>query len=386
MDFRLTVTKTIKLLGRIDEFAYLGSTFPVNSLPPDPIHILEIGDSEYFFSILPEQTTRVCTHSTQRHSDDPRRIPFSLRAAVDILRRIRAKEFDLIAIHPTIASVARIVKWPFKIHTLGPFLIFLAKTQGTPVVLYDVMDTMVIPRKNFIFFRKADLYFKRELPQNNWHVFLFTTRRNEDVSNIRRQPFFQEAYKKIRPFPLAAYRTLDFAEVKPQDKTVDLFYVGDNPKTTVRERGMKVLEKLKARGIRVDLPDHRLSPEEFKIRMSRAWLAWSPEGSGWECFRDHEAIIEGAVPVMNYPTIDRYKPLIEGKHTFYYGCEEDDLIRVIEEALADTSRLLEMVRAAREHLRQWYTKDAVVRYMWHELARSKTEGRDADLSGFLPNP
>ena len=61
---------------------------------------------------------------------------------------------------------------------------------------------MVIPRKNFLFFHKAVLYFKRELPQNNWQAFLFTTQRNEDVTNIRQQPFFNKPTKSCGLFRL----------------------------------------------------------------------------------------------------------------------------------------------------------------------------------------
>ena len=153
---------------------------------------------------------------------------------------------------------------------------------------------------------------------------------------------------------------------------MDIFYIGENPKTTVRLRGMQLMQRLKTQGLRIDLPEERLTPQEYRARIARAWLVWSPEGSGWECARHHESIIEGAVPVMNYPTIDRYKPLIEGKHAFYYGCEEDDLERVIKQALSNTSRLLEMVQAGREHLRQWYTKDAILDYVWREISSAQT--------------
>ncbi len=291
---------------------------------------------------------------------------------VQILRRIAAREFDLIVVHPTMADLSRlrrIFKCLIKIHTLAPHVIFFANTENIPVVLCDMVDTMVIHPRNFIFFSKASIYFKRELPQNNWHAFLFTTKRNEDVKNIARQLFFQSAFKKLRPFPLTAYRRLDFSVIDPHQKTMDVFYVGENPKTTVRMRGLEILKQLRAKGWRIDLPEERISQEEFQARIARAWLVWSPEGRGWECYRHHEAFIHGAVPVMNYPTIDRYKPFIEGRHAFYYGCEDDDLVRVIEHALSDTSRLTKMIQAGREHLQQWYTGDAILRYVLEEVRK-----------------
>jgi hypothetical protein len=130
---------------------------------------------------------------------------------------------------------------------------------------------------------------------------------------------------------------------------------------------MKVLQRLRDQGLRVDVSFERLDPEEFRRRLSSAWLAWSPEGMGWECFRHHEAIICGTVPVMNYPTIQRYRPFIENRHAFYYGCEDGDLSRVVQAALEDKARLLEMIAAAREHLQQWYTAEAILRYIGEEI-------------------
>ncbi len=230
---------------------------------------------------------------------------------------------------------------------------------------------MVIGSRFFSFFPRIDLFFKRELPQNTWHAFLYTSARNEDVSNIRRQPFFCAAKEKLRHFPLQIQPRVEYGEVRPEQKTIDIFYVGDNAKTTVRVEGMKVLQKLRERGWRVDMPSERLDREEFLRRIASAWLVWSPEGSGWECHRHYEALVHGAVPVMNYPTIQRYHPLVESEHGFYYGCEGDDLIRVVEKALGDKERLLKMIQAGREHVAKWNTPGAVVDYIFEECGMTR---------------
>ncbi|MFZ1980797.1 MAG: hypothetical protein WAU61_05770 [Smithella sp.] len=49
-----------------------------------------------------------------------------------------------------------------------------------------------------------------------------------------------------------------------------------------------------------------------------------------------------SVPVINYPTIIRYQPLMEGEHCFYYGVEGEHLYNVIKNALKNKDRLKQM--------------------------------------------
>jgi hypothetical protein len=85
--------------------------------------------------------------------------------------------------------------------------------------------------------------------------------------------------------------------------------------------------------------------------MSLAWLAWSPSGLGWDCYRHYEAPQCLAVPVINYPTIARHEPLQDGVHALYYPPEGDGLSATIEAALADKSRLARIAVAGRGHVR-----------------------------------
>ena len=76
----------------------------------------------------------------------------------------------------------------------------------------------------------------------------------------------------------------------------------------------------------VDIADRRLSQTEYWKRMSQAWLTWSPEGLGWDCFRHYEAPLAGSIPVINSPTIVRYVPLIDGVHAFYYQPDDPKVL------------------------------------------------------------
>ena len=56
------------------------------------------------------------------------------------------------------------------------------------------------------------------------------------------------------------------------------------------------------------------------------------------------------MPVINYPTIIRHRPLEEGRHAVYYAPEGDGLAHAIEAALGDKAKLKRMALAARDHV------------------------------------
>ena len=72
--------------------------------------------------------------------------------------------------------------------------------------------------------------------------------------------------------------------------------------------------------LRIDIP-RTAAAEEFYRRCAQAWIIWSPEGHGWDCFRHYEALACGSVPLINQPTIERYRPLLDGVHALYYDPE-----------------------------------------------------------------
>jgi hypothetical protein len=345
------------------------------------LRILEFGEDKVFAYLLPEETTRYVASVSREKNKQAQ--PFSLAEAIKLWRDMSKNHYDVVSIagfkkpvfsryfslKRNISSVFKYLKCP---SGLGTYLgIFLARRHKVPLLVFDEADTMLIEASSFFLLSRAKAYFKRELPQNNWHAFLATTPRNGDVSNIRRQAFFTRNMPKVKPFPLhLGYSAYEFEPVEAGQKQFDIFYVGENPKTTVRTSGFNVLQKMKEMGFRVDLPAERLDHEEFIKRIQNSWLVWSPEGSGWECHRHYEAVIHGAVPLMNYPTIQRYKPLLDGVHGLYYGCEEDDLIRVAAKALKDKQGLLKIIEQGRDHLQTFYTKQKILNYIFTERGLS----------------
>ena len=124
----------------------------------------------------------------------------------------------------------------------------------------------------------------------------------------RRSAKWKTRIGRLRPISLPQYRfDATWRDAPFPEKTHDLFFVGAvDGNSTVREAGLAELERLRAQGVRIDQPTERLPYDAFMERMSRSWLAWSPEGMGWDCYRHYEAPIVQTVPVMNNPTILRH--------------------------------------------------------------------------------
>ena len=98
-------------------------------------------------------------------------------------------------------------------------------------------------------------------------------------------------------------------------------------------------------------------------RMAAAWLVWSPEGIGWECYRHHESAFAGAVPVINEPPVLRALPYEGETECFYYQAEGDGLEQTIIRALKDKDRLRAMAARARERVLEQHTRRALVAKM-----------------------
>jgi glycosyltransferase involved in cell wall biosynthesis len=143
------------------------------------------------------------------------------------------------------------------------------------------------------------------------------------------------------------------------EKTADVFFAGSVEGLPVRERGLRELAALRESGLRVDIPETRLSRREFYARCAQAWLTFSPEGLGWDCFRHYEAAALGSVPVINYPSILRHAPMAEGVHCFFYSPEPGGLTDVVLRALSDKERLKRMASEASALVMRAHTPKAL---------------------------
>lgn len=353
---------------------------------PRGVRILEIGDRGFFASGLPKQTTLLWTGAITCPPHQATRRDFALHESSWLRHALAAGEFDLVVCHvPVYApwSVQGVVRRLFSRNFLrepaslirGYGVAALPRRLQAPLALLDTEDTPVVNRHALKLLDRARLYFKRELPVDHWHAFLKTAHPDLPTRRFRMLPQFRERAAKLRPISLgvpAASR--EAARFHDGEKTNDVFFAGRvEGSSTVRSAGIAILRRMQQDGLRLDIPDRPLPLAEFLARAGRAWLTWSPEGYGWECFRHYEAPLTGSVPVISRPTIHRYRPLIHGEHCFHYDVEGDALARTITTALADQDRLRRMARASCAHVLAHHTHQALCDYviesvLWPESA------------------
>jgi hypothetical protein len=342
--------------------------------------ILEIGAIPYLHEAFPQTTDFYSTRLEETVADPAKgRHIVSPGNLAELARRLADPLYDLIVV-----QAGSCAPWSFRAlnrllfrrrslrgslpvaRAFGPQL--LRGRVAAPVAVLDLDDPAVIDRSNLFLWDKATVYFKRELPPDYWQVFNGTLHWRVPTPRFRSEARHQERIAKLRPISLG----LPFSVMKralptplpAAEKTVDVFFAGRvEGSSTVRERGLKELLALRAEGVVIDVAEQPLALDEYLARCARAWLVWSPAGYGWQCFRTYEAGLCGSVPLVNRPTIEQHRPLVEGEHALYYEVEPGGLGRAVRAALQNRERLMAMAAAAREHVLAWHTPKALARYI-----------------------
>jgi hypothetical protein len=337
-------------------------------IEPQTARIVEIGCGAIMKSAFPDRTRLLWTY---RKLPEPQGFyePFSLRSAWQVWRQVRAGEVDLIVVwlSPYAPWNFRELKAAFSrpfqplkslIRIFGVQALRLLRT-ATPIVAIDNEDARTIASHNIFLLDKANYFFKRELPVDRWQVFQHTVHAGLPGARFRSDPKNRQRLAKLHPISIGVMQHEPVPEQLPFPvKSVDVF-VGLTLEggTTVRNQGVEQIRKLAASGVVVDFADKRLAHSEYMERMARAWLSWSPEGLGWDCFRHYEAPLVFTVPVINSPTIIRYAPLLDGLHAFYYLPDEpNSLFDKITSALADKDRLRKIAQEARSHALKFHLR------------------------------
>ena len=219
-----------------------------------------------------------------------------------------------------------------------------------PIAVVDLGDGFGIGRHNFFLLKACRAFFKRELPSDHWQVIFKSGHRDFPGHRWRSKPQPRRWIAKLRPISYGTF--VPPPEDVAAGKTADIFFAGDiEANSTARPAGLAELRALEREGYVIDIPDGRLPLPEFLRRMAAAWLAWSPAGFGWDCGRHYEAALVNTVPLINYPTIMRHRPLLDGEHCVLYGVEPGGLARAARAALADKPRLRRIAAQAAAHVR-----------------------------------
>jgi len=346
-----------------------------------PGSIVEIGPIPFVARAYPEATQFYSTWAGDNSPADRANglDVVSLRGLPGIIRQLRDPALALIVVHSFPFApwnpllISRMV---FRRNVLrGGGALVRALGQQTiraphsaPIAVLDFEDYDTIPRSNIFMLDRATTYFKRELPTDSWRVFAGSLHRHTRTPRFRMAARHCKRLAKIRPLSLGL--PLDFLQhgkpdvLPPPQKTTDVFFAGKVAgSSTVRARGLAELRALRERGYAIDIVDERIPPEEFRVRCARAWITWSPEGLGWQCFRHFEALACGSVPLCNHSGLQLHKRLMPGIHALYYDVEPGDLTAAIVEALADRPRLEAIAARGRDYVFEWHTPSAIARYV-----------------------
>lgn len=339
--------------------------------------ILEFGDYFDFKRTFPERTTLLWTGRRPPKELPPgTEIDCTPRAFLRALTELRAGRYDILVVrspyhppwHPRqwLRSIMRTPSRPLAafFRVFGVQLLRFFRID-VPVIAVDMADSFGINPHNFFLLDRAKIYFKREVPSDKWQLFYKTAHPNLPTSRIRHNARWRQRLERVQPVGIGV-EEINLPEVSAgfPEKTTDVFFIGDvENNSTIRSAGLSELRALEKKGYRIDIPSKRLSHDEYCRRMAKAWLAWSPSGFGWECFRHYEAPQCYAVPVIDYPAILRYQPLGDGIHAFFYSPEPGGLTRAIEMALADKERLKRMAVAGRDFVRAYHTFPALCNAM-----------------------
>ncbi|MDB5505286.1 MAG: hypothetical protein JWR89_5188 [Tardiphaga sp.] len=362
----------------------------MNSQP----RILELGSWHYCKDIYPDSTDTLWT--SDRPIPGGRQNPKGFAVCtpwrfVRAMRDVRQGKYDLIVVymplrpawHPRYWLRALLRQPTRPLAALSVFGVSWLRwfKLPVPVAVLDMNDAFIIGAHNFFLLDKATVAFKRELPVDRWHILCHSAHPALPTRRIRRNSRWNRRLAKIQPISLPA--TLISTEALWQgeqpEKTSDVFFVGEVAENSwVRRVGLAELEALRVKGLRIDIPTERLPHAEFLERLSKAWLAWSPSGYSWECYRTAEAAQCLTVPVLNYPTVERHAPLRENEHVVLYDVTPGSLTSAIERALADKLRLRQMALAVRDHVRQHHLQHAMVDYVIEETLRCAQATRTND--------
>jgi Glycosyl transferases group 1 len=244
----------------------------------------------------------------------------------------------------------------------GPQL--LRRRLAAPIAVLDREDLPVINRNNLFLLDRATAYFKRELPSDRWKVFVKTGHHGVPTPRYRMVRRHRRRVETLLPISLGLKLGSQRFFPPATEKSVDVFFAGRiEGSSTVRKQGLAELLALRDQGVTLDIPQGNLPLGEFYRRAAAARLVWSPEGFGWDCFRHYEAPMCGSVPLINNPAIERYRPLIGGKHAIYYDIEPGGLTRAVLAALADRDRLAAMAAEAKIFVELHHTPTAIARHV-----------------------
>lgn len=154
------------------------------------------------------------------------------------------------------------------------------------------------------------------------HLFQYFERPVVFKTNAHRE-YPKNERVKVVPVPFwinTAYYSR--AEGKPfPGRDREVFFAG--ALCSNQRRLAPLIEEIALRqGVDFHWPRERLAFDQFLDCLGDSKIALSPEGSIWNCWRHYEALLLGAIPLINRPDPRIYHQLKEGESCFFYDSPE----------------------------------------------------------------
>ena len=336
------------------------------------LRFLEIGEFSLIKRCLPDQTAFIFTGANLRRLPGVAFQPFSPGRAIELLRGLRGRSWDLVFCFPPALPLwdcrrgvaglpSTLARLTFQFRRLGTYV---AKYSRIPLVVLDYNDMSSVSVPGLPLLDRSVAYFKRELPLDPAKALFNVVPRFRTHRRVMSSAFFERNRTKFRPISAGvSEETAQIAKQLRPEKTVDVFFAGSRLNSEIRRRGFDELGELAKRGYTIDISGGGLSQSEYLERCARSWLTWSPEGLGWECLRHYEASVCGSVPLLSTPGIQRYQPLQEGVHALVYSDQPGGLLRAVETALAQKPALSLMAGRARQHVLAHHTQARICEHI-----------------------
>ena len=250
----------------------------------EDIRILEIGQLGLFKTYFPTRTHFFDTsNGVDATAVTPR--PQDPDSLLELGRLMTSGDFDLFVCMPashspwhwqtltrTVFDRRVVANLRRPLRQFGPQL--LRFQRRTPLAVVDFADTAYIERSNFFLLDRARLYFKRELPADEWKLLTKTASGTQPTAPVSPAAGgFATGWPSsghCRLGCLPAARRLIPEGILP--KRTDIFFAGTVEGMPVRERALKELAALRDEGFVIDIPDQP-HPTAGVLSSLRAGLA-----------------------------------------------------------------------------------------------------------------
>ncbi len=181
----------------------------------------------------------------------------------------------------------------------------------------------------------------------------------------------------VLPYWIHAHR---YAVPAAGAKDVDLYFCADI-NSAPRRRVAEELGALERMGFRVLAETARQPLPTYMERLARAYLVVSPEGYGYHCFRHYEAMLAGAVPLVNRARPAVVTDLRDGEHAVLYDDEPGGLVRAAVRALENREELAARGRRLREWVVGTHSAPAVGQELLRQLGEMAAVPEQGPVAG-----